>query len=124
MPLRINNDFKFGTNLNDSGIVNALMITAAEQTRKVTLYKSETEYENYTISQTANGATSLKAESGSDTRMFIIKGTKATSITVDGSTISSKTSNPTSENCGFAVSGSDTYVYLPQGEWNEVVIAE
>ena len=55
--------------------------------------------------------------------MFIIKGKKATSITVDGTTISSKTSTPTSQNCGFTVSGSDTYVYLPEGEWNEIVIA-
>jgi len=123
MPIRLNSDFKFGTALNDGTIIEALMLTAAEETRKVSVYKTETEYENYTISQNANGATSLKAESGSGVRMFILKGIKASSVMVDGNALGSKTSNPTSQNTGFKVSENDTYVYLPEGEWNEILFS-
>ena len=78
--------------------------------------------EKYIISKTANGATSVRAENSSNIRMFILKGVKATSITVDGTALSSKSSTPSSQNVGFKVSGNDTYVFLPESEWNEIVI--
>ena len=124
MPVRLNSDFIFGTDLNDGEIINALMLTEAEETRNVTVYSSETDSENYIISKTANGATSVKAENSSNIRMFIIKGAKASSITVDSTVLSSTSSTPTSQNTGFKVSGNDTYVFLPEGEWNEIVIAK
>ena len=122
MPVRLNSDFSFGTDLNDSEIINALMLTEAEETRNVTVYSSETDSEKYIISKTANGATSVRAENSSNIRMFILKGVKATSITVDGTALSSKSSTPSSQNVGFKVSGNDTYVFLPESEWNEIVI--
>ena len=121
MPVRLNSDYKFCTALNDDTIIEALMLTSAEDARKVTVYTSETESKNYTVSKTANGETSVKAENGSDNRMFILKGIKASSVTVDGNALGSKTSNPTSGNTGFKVSGNDTYVYLADGEWNEIL---
>lgn len=122
MPVRINSDFKFGADLNDAEIINALMVTAADEARNVTVYTSETESENYLVSKTESGATSLKAENGSDVRMFILKGVKVSSVTVDGNALSSKTNTPSSQNVGFKVSGNDTYVFLPESEWNEIVI--
>ena len=124
MPVRLNSDFKFGTDLNDAEIINALMLTAADEARDITVYTSEIESENYLISKTELGATSLKAENGSDIRMFIIKGAKATSVMVDGNALSSKSNTPSSQNTGFKVSGNDTYVFLPEGEWNEIVISK
>ena len=124
MPVRINSDFKFGADLNNAEIINALMLTAAEETRNITVYTSETESENYLVSKTESGATSLKAENGSDVRMFILKGVKVSSVTVDGNALSSKTNTPSSQNTGFKVSGNDTYVFLPEGEWNEIVISK
>ena len=124
MPVRLNSDFKFGTDLNDSEIIGALMVTATEEARNVKVYMSETESENYLVSKTETGATSLKAEDGSNVRMFIIKGVKASAVTVDGTALSSNSSTPTSQNVGFKVSGNDTYVFLPEGEWNEIVIAK
>ncbi|MBO5020176.1 MAG: hypothetical protein J6D52_05885, partial [Clostridia bacterium] len=124
MPVRINSDFKFGADLNDAEIINELMVTAADEARNVTVYTSETESENYLVSKTESGATSLKAENGSDVRMFILKGVKVSSVTVDGNALSSKTNTPSSQNTGFKVSGNDTYVFLPEGEWNEIVISK
>ena len=122
MPVRLNSDFSFGTALNDSEIVNALMITAAEETRNVTVYLSETESKNYTISKNLGSATVINAENGSNIRMFVLKGIKASSVTVDGNAINSTATNPTAQNSGFKVKGNDTYVYLPEGEWNEIAV--
>ena len=120
MPVRLNGDFNFGTSLSDEDIINALMLTSAEETRNITVYESETVSENYTVSKTADGGTSVKAQDGSTVRMFILKGVKASSVTVDGNALSTKSVNPTSQNSGFRISGNDTYVYLPEGEWSEI----
>jgi hypothetical protein len=66
IPVRLNSDFKFGSNLNDSEILNSLIITTAKENRNITVYKDEKNSNNYAISKDANGSTVLNAEKGSD----------------------------------------------------------